>query len=211
VACRALAPARTARPAVHLNLAITEDGAVTGLISSRGDLTRVHRLRDAYDGVAVGARTFEVDRPRLSVRAEHLGASPRRQPLRVVFAGGSRIHDHVLDGADLIAVGSRPPRAADHWVRVGPRDLVGGLEALGAIGLRTLLLEGGPTLWTAARRADVVDLLTAYVPGDSGVAAMDVVRDALALCPTTPLGIRPFAGGHLLTVVFNPEGARALT
>src|SRR5580700_6701275 len=78
------------KPFVHINFATTSRGCMadsSGTISCRQDWTRVHELRERYDAAAVGAGTWISDHPRLSVRLERLGREPKRQPLRVVFAG----------------------------------------------------------------------------------------------------------------------------
>ena len=131
------------RPFVTYKAAVTVDGRVT-LPGSRwisGEASRrfVHELRARSDAVAVGMETARVDRPQLTVR--HAGAE--RQPRRLVFGSGP-----VPDGLDLELVS-------------GPLEEA--LTRLGAEGIQSLLLEGGPTLATAFLRAGLVDKLLVFV------------------------------------------------
>jgi diaminohydroxyphosphoribosylaminopyrimidine deaminase/5-amino-6-(5-phosphoribosylamino)uracil reductase len=126
------------KAAVTLDLRVTVPDArwVTGEASRR----RVHELRAAVDAVAVGGGTARADRPRLDARQVE---TPRGQPRRLVFSRGP-----VPDGLDL-------------ELRTGPLDEE--LRALGADGVQSLLLEGGPTLATAFLAADLVDKVMLFV------------------------------------------------
>jgi len=131
------------RPFVTYKAAVTLDGRVavpdgrwvTGEESRRA----VHDLRARVDAVAVGAGTARADRPRLDARDVE---TPRGQPRRLVF--GSSLPDGL--GLEL---------------RTGP--LADELAALGAEGVQSLLLEGGPTIAAAFLEADLVDKLVLFV------------------------------------------------
>ena len=131
------------RPYVVLKLAITLDGrvAVPGRrwVTGEESRRRVHELRAAADAVAVGMGTVRADAPRLDVR----DAPVVRQPRRLAFG-----HGPLPDGSDL-------------ELRGGP--LAEALEALGAEGVQSLLLEGGPTLATSFLEAGLVDRLLVFV------------------------------------------------
>jgi len=131
------------RPYVVLKLAITLDGrvAVPGRrwVTGEESRRRVHELRAAVDAVAVGMGTVRADAPRLDVR----DAPVVRQPRRLAFGRGP-----LPDGSDL-------------ELRDGP--LADELEALGADGVQSLLLEGGPTLATSFLEAGLVDRLLVFV------------------------------------------------
>jgi diaminohydroxyphosphoribosylaminopyrimidine deaminase / 5-amino-6-(5-phosphoribosylamino)uracil reductase len=99
----------------------------------------VHELRAASDAVAVGMGTFRADNPTLTAR--DVGAG--RQPRRLVFGRGPLPETSVLE------------------LRSGA--LQDELAALGAEGVQSLLLEGGPTLASAFLRADLVDKLLLFV------------------------------------------------
>src|SRR5438094_4772258 len=111
---RWLGARRQDRPFTALKFAASLDGKIaTGARHSRwitGEEARVeaHRLRAAYDAVAVGARTVIEDDPLLTAR-EAGGEPAPRQPLRVVVDGRLRITpaaralDRALPGGAVVA------------------------------------------------------------------------------------------------------------
>jgi len=133
----------TGRPFVIYKAAVTLDGRMTvpGERWVTGEASRrlVHELRARVDAVAVGAGTARADRPRLDARDVE---TPRGQPRRLVF-------------------GSSLPDGLDLELRSGPLEEE--LRALGAEGVQSILLEGGPTLATAFLEADLVDKLLVFV------------------------------------------------
>jgi diaminohydroxyphosphoribosylaminopyrimidine deaminase/5-amino-6-(5-phosphoribosylamino)uracil reductase len=131
------------RPFVTYKAAVTIDGRVTvpcrRWVSGEESRRRVHELRAAADAVAVGMGTVRADAPRLDAR----GVDATRQPRRLAFGGGP-----LPDGSEL-------------ELRAGP--LEDELRTLAAEGVRSLLLEGGPTLATAFLAAGLVDKLLLFV------------------------------------------------
>ncbi|HZT16328.1 MAG TPA: bifunctional diaminohydroxyphosphoribosylaminopyrimidine deaminase/5-amino-6-(5-phosphoribosylamino)uracil reductase RibD [Gaiellaceae bacterium] len=132
------------RPFVIYKAAVTMDGRmkVPGRRWVSGERSRrlVHELRATVDAVAVGGGTARADRPRLDARDVE---TPRGQPRRLVFSSGP-----LPDGVDLER---RSGSIGDE------------LRALGAEGVQSLLLEGGPTLATSFVAADAVDKLLLFV------------------------------------------------
>jgi diaminohydroxyphosphoribosylaminopyrimidine deaminase/5-amino-6-(5-phosphoribosylamino)uracil reductase len=131
------------RPFVTYKAAITLDGRVTvpgsRWVTGAESRRRVHELRAASDAVAVGMGTVRADAPRLDAR--DVGAE--RQPRRLAFGRGP-----LPEGSQLELVD-------------GP--LEGELRRLGAEGVQSVLLEGGPTLATSFLRAGLVDKLLLFV------------------------------------------------
>jgi len=131
------------RPYVILKLASTLDGhvAVPGRrwVTGEESRRRVHELRAAVDAVAVGMGTVRADAPRLDVR----DAPVVRRPRRLAFGRGPL------------------PEGSDLELRSG--SLAAELAALGADGVQSLLLEGGPTLATSFLAAGLVDRLLVFV------------------------------------------------
>jgi diaminohydroxyphosphoribosylaminopyrimidine deaminase/5-amino-6-(5-phosphoribosylamino)uracil reductase len=131
------------RPFVTLKLAVTLDGRVTvpgaRWVTGEESRRRVHELRAAADAVAVGMGTVRADDPALTAR--DVGAV--EQPRRLAFGRGPL------------------PEGSELELHTGPLEQE--LHALGADGVRSLLLEGGPTLASSFLAADLVDKLLVFV------------------------------------------------
>jgi diaminohydroxyphosphoribosylaminopyrimidine deaminase/5-amino-6-(5-phosphoribosylamino)uracil reductase len=116
----------------------------------------VHRLRGEVDAIIAGAGTVLADDPHLTVRGPDGRLRPH-QPLRVVVDSAARVPAtaRVLDDA------------AETWLVKadggGPVDLQKMLEALHGRGVRSALLEGGPTLAGVFLRGRLIDRVVAYV------------------------------------------------
>jgi diaminohydroxyphosphoribosylaminopyrimidine deaminase/5-amino-6-(5-phosphoribosylamino)uracil reductase len=131
------------RPFVTYKVAMTLDGRVTvpgsRWVTGEESRRRVHELRAASDAVAVGMGTVRADDPALTAR----GVEARTQPRRLAFGRGPL------------------PPGSELELRSGPLE-----EELGALageGVRSLLLEGGPTLAASFLSADLVDKLLVFV------------------------------------------------
>jgi diaminohydroxyphosphoribosylaminopyrimidine deaminase / 5-amino-6-(5-phosphoribosylamino)uracil reductase len=155
------------RPFVTYKVAMTLDGRVTvpGSRWVTGEESRrlVHELRAASDAVAVGMGTVRTDDPALTAR----GVEAATQPRRLAFGRGPL------------------PEGSELELRSGSLD-----EELGALageGVRSLLLEGGPTLATSFLAADLVDKVLVFVApklvgeGPGPVAALPEPRSLLRL------------------------------
>ncbi|RKN12624.1 bifunctional diaminohydroxyphosphoribosylaminopyrimidine deaminase/5-amino-6-(5-phosphoribosylamino)uracil reductase RibD [Streptomyces radicis] len=178
-----LTAVRLGRPHVRWKYAATLDGRVAAAdgtsrwITSPEARADVHLLRARADAVLVGSGTAHADDPHLAAR-DIPGA---RQPLRVVAdteAAAVKPGARVLDGAapTLIAVADDiPPERTDplaphaEIVRL-PRapggrglDIPALLAALHARDVRSVLLEGGPTLAGAFVAAHAVDEVIGYL------------------------------------------------
>lgn len=131
------------RPFVILKLAVTLDGRVvvpgSRWISGEESRLRVHELRTQVDAVAVGMGTVRADDPQLTAR----DVDAQRQPRRLAFGRGPL------------------PEGSELELRSGV--LEDELRALGADGVQSLLLEGGPGLAQSFLRADLVDKVLLFV------------------------------------------------
>jgi diaminohydroxyphosphoribosylaminopyrimidine deaminase/5-amino-6-(5-phosphoribosylamino)uracil reductase len=152
------------RPFVTYKVAATVDGRVTvpgsRWISGEASRRRVHELRAASDAVAVGMGTVRADDPALTAR----GVGAARQPRRFVFGRGPL------------------PDASELEQRTGP--LEDELRALGAEGVRSLLLEGGPTLATSFLTVDLVDKVALFIAptlSGAGLTAFGALAEARPL------------------------------
>ena len=174
-----LTAVRRGRPFVTWKYAASLDGRIAAAdgtsrwITSPQSRAEVHRLRAAADAVVAGSGTLRADDPHLAVRGLD---GEFTQPLRVVvdteatISPGARVLDDaaptLIAVADDAAAGHlgpetllRLPRAADGR----GVDLGALLTALYRRGVRSVLLEGGPTLAAAFLAAGAVDKVVGYI------------------------------------------------
>jgi diaminohydroxyphosphoribosylaminopyrimidine deaminase/5-amino-6-(5-phosphoribosylamino)uracil reductase len=182
--------ARTGRPWVMFKSAMTLDGKVatrggdSKWISGESSRRRAHLWRSECDAVAVGIGTALADDPQLTARYAdaHAPQVPAgRQPRRIVFDSLGRVpldaqlvsDDH---GAPLIIVVSRaaPRTATDALATHGAEVIVASgeheparirdaLDQLGAAGISSILLEGGPHLAGAFLDAGEIDEIRLFL------------------------------------------------
>ncbi|MFH9250373.1 bifunctional diaminohydroxyphosphoribosylaminopyrimidine deaminase/5-amino-6-(5-phosphoribosylamino)uracil reductase RibD [Streptomyces lydicus] len=208
------------RPFVLWKYAATLDGRIAAAdgtsrwISSPESRADVHRLRAAADAVIVGSGTARADDPQLGARISGLSDDEISQPLRVVVDSGAtavKAGARVLDGTapTLIAVAEdadaahleglaplvRLPRAADRRGLHIPALL----QALHQRDVRSVLLEGGPTLAGAFLAAQAVDKVVGYLapvllgagPAAVGDAGITTIAQALRLDVTDTARLGP--------------------
>ena len=200
--------ARRGRPLVALKLAVTLDGRIatrTGAsrwISGEPARRFVHRLRDEYDAVMVGAGTVIADDPALTCRRRG-----GRDPLRVVVDGrlrvpldarvltntaapGTLLATTMQRGRKLAALRRRGVSVLTLPGRGGLLSLRRLLARLAARGVTSVLIEGGAGLAAGALRARIVDRLFIVVApkliGGDGVAMLaplgvSTIRGALGV------------------------------
>jgi diaminohydroxyphosphoribosylaminopyrimidine deaminase/5-amino-6-(5-phosphoribosylamino)uracil reductase len=182
--------ARTGHPWVLFKSAMSLDGKVatragdSRWISGEASRHLVHEWRSACDVVAVGIGTALADDPQLTARPESLGGpagGPVRQPRRVVFDSLARLplDSHLVATAHsvplTVVVSRAAPRAATdslagHGVEVlvasgenEPARLRSALAQLGASGVGSILLEGGPRLAGAFLDAGEIDEIRLFI------------------------------------------------
>jgi diaminohydroxyphosphoribosylaminopyrimidine deaminase / 5-amino-6-(5-phosphoribosylamino)uracil reductase len=205
------------RPFVRWKYAATLDGrsaAADGTsrwITSPESRADVHRLRAEADAVVVGSGTARTDDPHLGARIAGDGV---RQPLRVVVdtaATAVKPGARVLDDTAPTLVAVAPEADATHLagraevVRL-PRaadgrglDLRALLDALYAREVRSVLVEGGPTLAGALLAAGLVDKVVGYLapvllgagPAALGEAGITTIGQALRLRVTDTARLGP--------------------
>ena len=175
--------ARTGRPWVLFKSAMTVDGKVatrsgdSKWISGETSRRRAHYWRAECDAVAVGIGTALTDDPQLTARVDGIS----RQPRRVVFDSLGRLP---IDGKLVraarqipltVVVSRAAPRAAtdalvahgaDVIVATGENETArvgSALDQLGAAGIASILLEGGPHLAGAFLDAGEVDEIRLFL------------------------------------------------
>jgi diaminohydroxyphosphoribosylaminopyrimidine deaminase/5-amino-6-(5-phosphoribosylamino)uracil reductase len=169
--------ARTGRPWVLFKSAMTLDGKVaTGTgdskwISGEDSRALAHRWRASVDAVAVGIGTALADDPQLTARIPDV----TRQPRRVVFDSEARLplDSKLVQMAPeiplTVVVSRAAPRANTDSLEMAGAEVVvatgqneqarvrSALDQLGAAGITSILLEGGPHLAGAFFDAGEVD------------------------------------------------------
>jgi diaminohydroxyphosphoribosylaminopyrimidine deaminase/5-amino-6-(5-phosphoribosylamino)uracil reductase len=175
--------ARTGRPWVLFKSAMTLDGKVatrTGdsqWISGEPSRRRAHFWRAECDAVAVGIGTALADDPQLTARVEAVA----RQPRRVVFDSLARLplDSQLVTGARrtplTVVVSRAAPRAATDALETHGADVIvapgeneparvrSALDQLGAAGIGSILLEGGPHLAGAFLDAGEIDEIRLFL------------------------------------------------
>jgi GTP cyclohydrolase II len=202
--------ARVGRPYVVLKYAQTLDGRIatrggdSKWISGPQERRVAHAMRAACDAVAVGAGTVLADDPLLTVRMV-----PGASPIRVVLDSTLRLPADAQvfgpDAATVVLTSERSDLARRAALRAGGVevevvgdgpdgiDLADGLARLQALGIRSVMVEGGARVITSLLRGRLVDrMVVAVAPlvlgegteavGDLGTRA---VTDGLRLSDRT--------------------------
>jgi diaminohydroxyphosphoribosylaminopyrimidine deaminase/5-amino-6-(5-phosphoribosylamino)uracil reductase len=168
------------RPFVALKYAATLDGKTASRdgnsrwITGPAARSETHRLRHAYDAIAVGAQTVLADDPQLTARGSGRG---RHQPLRVVVDGrlrsdpDARVHGAGKGGSVVLAASGAPAGRRrlfeDRGVNVEVLDSKqpSGAELLAALhrrGVTSVLVEGGGELAWSLVQEGLVDRVYAF-------------------------------------------------
>lgn len=210
-----LTSVRLGRPFVRWKYAATLDGRIAAAdgtsrwITSAESRADVHRLRAESDAVVVGSGTARADDPHLAVR----GVEGAVQPLRVVLdteASAVKPGARVLDDAARTVIAVAEDVFFEDTMHIGEtwrlsRAPGGGLDipellaALHQQGVRSVLLEGGPTLAGAFVRAGAVDQVVGYLapvllgagPNALADAGITTITEALRLDITETVRIGP--------------------
>jgi diaminohydroxyphosphoribosylaminopyrimidine deaminase/5-amino-6-(5-phosphoribosylamino)uracil reductase len=175
--------ARTGRPWVLFKSAMTLDGKVatesgdSQWISGESSRTRAHWWRSECDGVAVGIGTALHDDPQLTARVEGV----HRQPRRIVFDSDARlpVSSQLVRAAHevplTVAVGRAAQRTATEALESAGAEVIvatgeneparvrSALDQLGAAGVTSILLEGGPHLAGAFLDAGEIDEIRLFL------------------------------------------------
>ncbi|MCX6389840.1 MAG: bifunctional diaminohydroxyphosphoribosylaminopyrimidine deaminase/5-amino-6-(5-phosphoribosylamino)uracil reductase RibD [Solirubrobacterales bacterium] len=175
--------AQTGRPWVLSKSAMSLDGKVASAtgdskwISGEQSRKLVHRWRAELDSVAVGIGTALSDDPQLTARDIEV----ERQPRRIVFdsAGRLSVDSKLVNeaavspltvvvgrGADRGQLSAIEAHGAEVIVATGENEaarVVSALDQLGALGVTSLLLEGGPRLAGAFLDAGEIDELRVFI------------------------------------------------
>jgi 2,5-diamino-6-(ribosylamino)-4(3H)-pyrimidinone 5'-phosphate reductase len=170
---------------IIVNSAMTVDGKIAthqgdSAISSKYDLTRVHKLRRSVDGIIVGISTVLVDNPRLTIR---LGRKrPKEKHLtRIIIdsMGKIPIDSHILRTATkiktIVAVTKLAPLNVKQKIKkTGAIVIIAGTHTVDLkkvlwnvqkMGIKKILVEGGgEIIWSFLRLGIVNELIVTIAP-----------------------------------------------
>jgi riboflavin-specific deaminase-like protein len=189
---------RAERPRVIANFALTADGKVstrnftpTGF-TSKTDKRRLQEIRCLGDALLAGARTVATDQMSMGIPARDLRERRRAtglppEPLRIIVSNNGQIDPRWKvfrrAGAPVVIFSTQRMRQklrgsiaklADLWIFDSPKvDLARMLGILRSdYGVRTVVCEGGPTLFRALLEIGAIDQLhltwTALIFGGVG-------------------------------------------
>jgi diaminohydroxyphosphoribosylaminopyrimidine deaminase/5-amino-6-(5-phosphoribosylamino)uracil reductase len=216
-------------PAVTLKMAVTLDGKIASGPGRRDDITgiesrrMVHRLRAVHDGVLIGIDTVEIDSPQLDCRLLE-GVRPPvpvvidpalkfpeghawlagRRPVIITTQGSSEASEKALTRG-----GARVVRCAGTPTSI---DLAGAARELHALGISSVLVEGGRKVFSSFVDAGVWDGMFLFVSpavfGPRGVELADRAIDRAGVGAVFA-GALSHAGDIALTFI-NENSRRAL-
>ncbi len=186
-------------------------------INGAGGLAHLHRLRTLVDAVIVGVGSALKDDPQLTAR--HVSGP---NPARVVIDPRGRLAPTARllaeDGARRIVVTEQGGPCALRGVEIVALPSVDGhiapaaiLASLAEIGLRRVLVEGGPETLSRFLAAGCLDRLHVVVApiilgdGRPGFLLGPIDRVEQALCP--PVRIHPLDGEVLFDCDFSAQRA----
>jgi diaminohydroxyphosphoribosylaminopyrimidine deaminase/5-amino-6-(5-phosphoribosylamino)uracil reductase len=221
---------KTNRPFTIIKCAATLDGRIaTRTGDSRwvtGEESRrfVHRLRHAVDAIMVGINTVEKDDPSLTTRLENsTGGLKGLDPVRIVLD----THLKIIEEAKLLRLDSdsdtiiitgpsvsedkkagieqQGAKIIESPVKSGLIDLDILMDRLGALGITSLLIEGGSRVIASALSAGIVEkIFFFYAPkilgGDDGVPickgqGADLMKNCI---PVKDITVRQFGNDVMI-------------
>ena len=221
---------KTNRPFTIIKCAATLDGRIaTRTGDSRwvtGEEARefVHRLRHTVDAIMVGINTVEKDDPSLTTRLTNsLGGLKGLDPVRIVLDTNFKIFEEAkllrLDSdSDTIIITGRSvsedkkarieqqgAKVIESPVKDGLIDLDILMDRLGALGITSLLIEGGSRVIASALSAGIVEKIFFFfapkiLGGDDGVpVCKGQGADLMESCiPVKDINVRRFGNDVMI-------------
>ena len=187
----------TGSPFVTLKCATTLDGRIatrTGdarWVSGEESRKFVHKLRHAADAIMVGVNTVKIDDPSLTTRLDDMnGLDPARiildtnlsisEEARVLRLNSDSDSDTIIITCNSVSedkkkrIEQKGAKVIEAPVKDGIIDLASLMVHLGALGVTSLLIEGGSRVNASALSAGIVDkVIFFYAPkilgGDDGI------------------------------------------
>lgn len=145
------------RPFVHLKWAQTIDGKIatqtyhSKWITSEVARSYVHRERNLYDAIAVGAKTANKDNPSLTIR---LSGKEEKCKARIIFQGETKINPKLKVLTDQFK---------EQTIIVSQKNLTQAMKSLYQQGICSIYVEGGAKLISSFIEKGLVDRLSVYI------------------------------------------------
>ena len=150
----------TVKLATTLDGKLADDSDSSKWLTNAASRTDVHKLRHTMDGVLVGRRTYELDRPKLDAR--HVSG---KKPAKIIISksGDVKLHAADVDSEQrIIIITSRELETTAEVIVTD--DLSPGhiTKLLYKHGIRRLLVEGGSSVITEFIEHDCFDEVVLY-------------------------------------------------
>lgn len=167
---------RQKRPLITLKFAQTLDGKLATLtgdskwISSETSRKRAHELRLSHDAVLVGRGTLNADDPSLTIR--HGIDSKGKVPVRLVLGNPQKMninsklfHDEYQSRTVILATDETPSQLAHikSLAISSPLDWNKIWQQLHELEIRSVLVEGGPTLLSSIAEQSAFDRIEVFI------------------------------------------------
>ncbi len=164
----------TGRPYVLVKIACSLDGKIAFQTGEATQITGpetkrfVHELRESFDAVGVGARTDQIDHPKLTARFENRPA--RRQPERLIFdsktplknqlelLGARGITSVMIEGGGRLMTALLQENLADEVAWLTAPKLIGG-QGVTALGDLANLVDYSKRTFGAQLGVDFLNIL----------------------------------------------------
>ena len=211
-------PWTTLKIAMSLDGAIADARGTTTWLTSEESRAEVHQLRAGNDSVSVGVGTVIADAPQLTARG---APPPLNPPARVVFDRSLRTPPTARVVATaretptiIVTTQLSSPRAAelrDAGVQlVAGANLGEGLHALRALGIRSIMIEGGATINAAVMQENLAHRLIIFqapvLLGPKALHAFDGASgDVLRALESAPVLERHRSGPDMVTTYVLAE------
>ncbi|MEM3342069.1 MAG: dihydrofolate reductase family protein [Thermoplasmata archaeon] len=171
------------RPVVTINCAASADGRVAlpdrkqATLSCKEDFWRVHKMRANSDAILVGLGTVLSDDPKLTVSSKYyVLEAGEKNPVRVVLDSRGRtprsamvmneMSRTIIATSNKVVLKDLPPHVVQldcgDEIEEGKVNLEILLDKLFGMGIRRLMVEGGPTVIASFLKKGLFDFFYIY-------------------------------------------------
>ena len=162
-------------PYFHGKIAASLDGIISlpngssKWISSKESRSYVHVLRESYDAILVGKRTFLIDRPRLNARSDGIILKENKKVILGSCHGllnlipeHSKKFYYIISKSDSITTESVVESIDNVLVIFYRNDIVHAFKELYKLGICSILVEGGAGVFTSLIESHLLDEMSVF-------------------------------------------------